>query len=238
MIKDIVKAIETEKSYIGHKLKGDNSIILVDEIIKCGFESLEEYFNSKREYLFKQLNFEVIEVPPSKCIEEGYRTLRENLTSVFFVETPETTVYVHTSKPYNEEYCKKNKLPVYHLPSGGGTIVSGKDDIVIAIVVPDNFGVDTTFILNNISRILSKYMDNVEIVDNDILVDNGKVCGATFLRGNGMIAFLAHFSFSENSELISSICHVDNKSVKSPSYMTKLDRNILRTEVMTWLTST
>ena len=237
MKKDILKAINVEKDYLEHKLKGECSYQLIDEIQKCGFESLEEYFNAKREYLFNQLKFEVIEVPPSKCIEEGYRTLRENLTSVFFVETPETTVYVHTSKPYNEKYCKENNLTVYNLPSGGGTIVSGENDVVIAIVIPDNFGVDTQFILNHVSEILGKYMTDISIVDNDILVNGGKVCGITFLRGNGMIAFLIHFSFTDNTELINSICHIDGKSVKTPSYIKELNRETLKTEVMTWLQS-
>lgn len=238
MAKDILKAIEAETAYLEEKLKGEHSCQLVDEVKKYGFGSLEEYFNDKREYLFQQLKFEVIEVLPSECIKEGYRSLGEKLTSVFFVNTPETTVYVHTSKPYNDEFCIENNLPVYKLPSGGGTIVSGDKDVVVAIVVPDTFGVDTRFILNKFVQILKKYMDNIAIADNDILVDGSKVCGITYLRGNGMIAFLAHFSFSDTMELIDSICHIHGESVKKPSYMTGLDRNILRAEVMKWLRCT
>lgn len=37
MTKDILRALDVEKSYLEHKLNGDNSIVLYDEIIKCGF---------------------------------------------------------------------------------------------------------------------------------------------------------------------------------------------------------
>lgn len=238
MEKDILEAMEVEKTYLYHKLNGEHIFQLADEIKKYGFESLDDYFERKRKYQFNKLNFEVIEVPPSKCISEGYRTLNEKLTSVFFVETSDTTIYVHASKPYNKSYCDTHNLTVYELPSGGGTIVSGKDDVVIAIVIPDEFNIDNTFMLNAFANILQKYEEGIEIVDNDILLNGGKVCGLTFLRGNGMIAFLAHFSFSDCSELIENICYTKDKTIKPPSYMKRLNRDILRDEVMSWLMST
>lgn len=238
MSKDILQAIDVEKAYLELKLKGDCSYSLIDRITECGFESLDEYFDAKREYLFNKLEFQVFEIPPSECIKELHGGLSRQITSVYFLNTQETTIYAHASKPYNDAFCKENNLTVYNPPSGGGTIVSGDKDIVVAIFIPDNLGISTEFILKKISAILEKYMDNVVIVDNDILVDDGKVCGITYFRGNDMIAFLLHFSFSDVSDLIKSICHLDGPTAKKPSYMTQLDRDTLRMEVTKWLQST
>ena len=237
MIQNILRAIDVENTYIKNKINGEKKFELLDEIKRSGFESLEEYYKEKKSYLFKQLNFAVVNRKPSECIEQGWRLLNEKVAAIFFVDTPDVTVYSYNSKPYNKEYCQKNNITVYELPAGGGTIVSNKGDLAFGLCVPDNLEIDNYFILDNISDILRKYMDNVEIIDNDILVDGGKVCGITYLRHNDMILFLAHFSFSDNSKLIDSICHKDTKPIKTPSYIREIDKNTLKTEVVKWLQS-
>lgn len=238
MNKDIMKAIKVEYRYLSYKLRGEQPFILIDEIKKCGFKSLEEYFEYKKQHLFNQLEFEIIEKSPSECLTEGWRLINEKVTAAFFMEPQETIVFVNTSKPYNKEYCIENNLTIYELPTGGGTIVSGAGDLAVDICLPDNIGIDTDFMLNGVVKILSKYIDNVEIVDNDILVNNNKVCGTTFFRSNEMILFVLFFSFSDNSNLIDIICHENNKPIKTPSYISGLDKNILKDEVILWLSST
>lgn len=243
MKNNILKAINIEEVYLQHKIRGEKvPYQLVDEIQKVGFNSLEEYFDNKREYLFKQLNFEDVKTYTSTYIADAWHELNNNLirkeASIIFVDTTDAIIYVNTSKSFDEDYCNKNNLNVYKLPTGGGTIVSEKDDLVVAIAVPDNLHTDTHFMLDKIEKILSKYEDNVTIMDNDILINGGKVCGTTFVRNNGMVAYLSHFSFSDNSELIDLICHTDSKPIKPPSYITKLDKDTLKMEVLAWLQST
>lgn len=45
---DIVKAIEKEKEYLEYRKQGKEPFHLVDAIKECGFESLDEYFEEKK----------------------------------------------------------------------------------------------------------------------------------------------------------------------------------------------
>lgn len=238
MKKDILKAIEVEKEYLKYKLNGESTFNLIDEIKKCEFETLEEYFNNKKEYLFKQLNFKILKTTPSKCIYTGLSMLAEKITGVFFCDTSDTIVYTCQTKPYNKKYCEDNNITVYTPPIGGGTIVSSKGDLVIGICTPVSIQIDTRFILEKFANILNKYIDNIEIVDNDIIVDNGKVCGISYLQNNNMVIHLVHFSFSDTSDLINEICHTNSKPIKIPSYIIGLDRDTFKEEVIKCLQST
>lgn len=238
MTKDILYAVEIENAYLEKKLAGDNSVILYDEIKKCGFATLNEYFDLKREYLFSCLDFTFVEQTPKNCIAELWKIINDNVTEVCFVETQELTVYSCRSKPYNEEFCKNNNITVIDVPSGGGTIISNKGDIVIAIGVASKLRIDSTFILNNIASILRKYMDDVVVIGNDILVNDRKVCGMSTLERNGMTVCLAHFSFSNNIEMIKAICHLDGAPEKYPSFISGMDKEMLKAEVIQWLSST
>lgn len=234
-MRDIEKAIEIEKFYLDKKLKGEHPFHLIDKIIECGFESLEEYFECKKAHLFKQLRFEIIEKSPAECLTEGWRLVNDKVTAVFFMEPDETTVFVNCTKPYNKEFCIENSITVYELPTVGGTIVSGKGDLAIDFCIPDNIGINTDFMLKSIKKILSKYVTGIEIIDNDILVNNKKVCGITFYRANGMILFAIHFTFTDNLELIKKICHVDGASVKVPYHIEGLNKITLKNEVIKWV---
>lgn len=239
MKKDILKAIEIEKNYLEEKLKGNCPYQLIDKIIECGFDSLDEYFTSKKDYLIKTLNFDIVYITPADCISEIWRVFNEKLTEICIVETLSPTVYSCASKPCNKDFCIENGITVLDIPSGGGTIVSNINDTVIGISVPDVLQIDSAFILDGIASIIRKYIDNVEIIGNDILVNGGKVCGMTSLTNNGVLFTMMHFSFTDSSDLINAICCVDNKAAKkSPSYMTALDRNMLKEEVIKWLQST
>lgn len=236
MNKDILKAIDIENVYLEYKLSNATPPYqLVDEIKRYGFESLEEYFDNKKEYEFSKLTFTIKNIPSSECLTEGLRMLDEKDVGIFFSDTEDIIVYSCNSKPCNKKYCQENNIIVYdNLPVGGGAIVSNKGDFVLGLCIPDNLNISSHFILNKIAYILDKYMDNVEVIDNDILVNGGKVCGMTYLRNNGMIIYLAHFSFSDKSKLIESICHdgIDNGAVKRPSYISNMDKDILKMEVM------
>lgn len=238
MTKDILKALDAEKSYLEHKLNGDNSIVLYDEIIKCGFDSLDDYFDAKKRYQIKCLDFALVEQPPEKCIQEFWNCVSTKTTELCLVETLAPTVYTCTSKPYNKEFCQENNIAIVEVPSGGGTIVSNVGDMAIAIGIPATLNIYGDFLLREIASILEKYMDNVNVVDNDILVNNKKVCGTTTIRQNDMIVCFAHFSFCDNSELIKSICYVDRNTQKIPYFMTGLNKEAFKEEVVKWLIST
>lgn len=231
---DIIKAIEKEKEYLSYRAKGEEPFHLVDAIKECGFCSLEEYFIAKQEYTFNQLNFSFANVKPSEAVAEIFRMMTEKETKVLFVLSTETFVYSGNSKAFNEEYCKMNNIPIYPLYTAGGTIVSTNGDFGLIICYPQKIILDVNFILNKIKSILGKYMTNLEVNGNDILLNGEKVCGAVMYYQNGMKCFGAHFSFNDNSELVEKICG-GSGSIKKPTFITGLSVNSFKHELNEWL---
>ena len=81
---------------------------------------------------------------------------------------------------------------------------------------------------------ISKYMKNVTVNGNDILVDGNKICGSILYHKNHMKCFACHFSFKDNSELIDKICNVSG-SVKVPSCVNNLSVDAFKNELKDWL---
>lgn len=244
---DITKAFEKEKEYLSHRMKGEEPFHLVDAVRECGYDSLDDYFIAKREYLFDALNFEVIVKKPNDCIAEGLRLLDTQTTAFVYVNCDETFVYSGESKPFNEEYCVENNIPVYPLFTQGGAIVGVDGDFSIGICVPEDIGVDDKFLQEKLCDILSKSIDGINADGNDIMYNGNKICAITWYKRNGMYLFIAHFSFSDRIDLINEVCTVPaevstyslrrtvNQPSKTPGYIDFMTRDELLEEVMGWL---
>lgn len=233
---DIVRAIAKEQEYISHRMKGEEPFHLVDAVREFGFESLEEYFYAKRSHIFGSLEFRYMEKEADVCMANLFRMMSEKETTISFTDTNYPLVYLGESKPYNEEFCKENNITVLPLYTAGGAIVSSVGDLSTGICFPDNLGIDDKFILSKLRDILGKYMDNVTVNGNDLLVDGKKICGSSKYVQNGMLLFVAHFSFADSSELIKNICEVEGvQSVKEPTYITGISRADFKREVAEWL---
>lgn len=231
---DIIKAIETEKQYLECRMKGEYPFHLVDKIRECGFETLDEYFAAKQTYEFGQLEFEYIEKAPSECIAEFFRMMDDKETGVVFIDSNETFVFSGGSKPYDEEYCETNNIPVYPLYTPGGAIVSTIGDFSIGITTPASVCSDVQFVLDGLKAIFDKYMSDVETNGNDILLNGNKICGSVGYHQNDMFCFAAHFSFNNNSELVNKICG-NSGSVKPISKIEGLTVDMFKKELSAWL---
>jgi lipoate-protein ligase A len=231
---DILKAMAKEKEYIFHRTKGQEPFHLIDAIKECGFVTLADYFNAKIEYNFDKLNFSYIEKKPAECIDYFFQMMDTKETGVVFIDSKETFVFSGESKPYNEEYCNENNIPVYPLYTKGGAIVSTIGDFSIGICFPEAVGVGVGFILSKLKNIFSKYIDNVTVNGNDLLLNGKKICGSIMYHQNDMKCFACHFSFKDNSELIEKICNVSG-SIKTPTYINGLTVDIFKNELKTWL---
>lgn len=233
---DIEKAIEREKEYLLYRAKNEEPFHLVDAVKECGFESLAEYFNAKKDYLFEQLEFLYMEKEADVCMANLFRMMSEKETAISFTDTNYPLVYLGESKPYNAEYCKENNITVLPLYTRGGAIVSSVGDLSTGICLPDNVGVNDYFILSKMRDIFGKYIENVTVDGNDILINGQKVCGSSHYKSNGMYLFVAHFSFTDSTELIKNVCEVENvQSVKVPTYITGITREQFKQEVREWL---
>lgn len=231
---DIVKAIEKEREYLSYRMKGEEPYHLVDAIKELGFESLDEYFNAKRDYEFSQIQFEVVETSPSDCISEGLRLLDNEITGAVIVECDHTFVFSGDTKPFDEEYCNTNDIPIYPLYTRGGTMVNSTGDFAFGVCVPASVVSKPQYFLRKIAALLSELMPNIAVEDNDIMLNGCKVCGTTGYTRNGMYLFIADFSFSDKSELIEKICSVSN-SIKPVSYINGTSASVFKGELKKWL---
>ena len=241
---DIIKAMEYEAEYLSCRMSGEYPFHLVDKVKECGFDSISEYYEEKRNKKFNELNFYFIVKSTNDCIEEGFRLLDTKTTGVVFVDCDETFVYTGESKQFNEGYCAENNIPVYPLNMKGGAIVGSDGDFSIGICIPENLGVDAGYMLNKVKELLSKYASSVEVDGNDIMQNGYKVCGTTGYRKNEMYLFIAHFSFSDRTELINEICYVPStfslrratvQTAKTPGFIEGVTREELKHEVAEWL---
>lgn len=231
---DIVKAIAKEKEYFAYRRKGEEPFHLVDAVKECGFESLTDYFKAKTEYSFNKLKFSYVEKTPSECIDYFFEMMDRKETGVVFIDSKETFVFSGGNKPYDEEYCEKNRIPIYPLYTSGGAIVSAPGDFSIGLCFPDSVSVDVYFILDKLKKIFGQYMENVEVKGNDILFNGAKICGSIMYHRNDMRCFAAHFSFDNHSELIERICGVSG-SVKTPTIISGMTVESFKQAVKLWL---
>lgn len=234
---DIIKAIELEKTYLAEKLNNcKEPFHLVDAIKKCGFKSLEEYFEVKKRYEFRQLEFTVKDITQEEIVPEILTVLEAGTIGVWFINSTKTCVFSGNQglKNFNEEYCVKNDITVYPLLSNGGAIVHQNGDFSFGISCPKSLNIDAFFVLYRIRHAIQKYTNKkVTVNGNDILIDGAKVCGSTTYCKNDLFLFIAYFSFNDKTELIETICN--KKTDKKPGYIDFMTREVLRQEVLVWL---
>lgn len=234
-MRDIAKAAEKEKEYLSYRMKGEEPFHLVDAVKECGFDSLAEYFEAKKNYEFEHLAFEVFDVDPegigiyyvSKCI-------LEKRTAYIPIDVKYTFVWVGDGSVYNEQYCSDCGIPVYPIHSAGGAIVNTKGDFNVAIIVPKSTGLDAQYFLLKLADIFQAHTSReIKVAGNDILLDGQKVLGSSTSTKNGMFSFVAAVSLVDKTELISQIC--TKHSDKIPSYIDFLTCDELEQEVREWL---
>lgn len=200
-----------------------------DRILALGYKNLEEFFNEKIEYEMQNiLKDKLFSVEPKDAMPTLRQLVQNNKYGIVSVYTNETCVHhgQDSTKYLNEEYCIEHNIPIYPYDSFGGNIVATKDDYSVAILLPLTIDISSGFILNKTKEILEKYFNDVEILDNDILIKNRKVAGATSFGTNRYFFLIYHFSMSPKEELITEICGAPT-SGKRPGY---IDTSILPTE--------
>lgn len=230
---DITKAIKKEQEYLSYRAENKEPFHLVDAIKKYGFNSLDEYFQAKKECEIKQLGFTYDECNPKNCLSKVFATIANGETKFLFMIS-DTTFVFNCSDDFDEEFCKSNNITVYQTEAKGGTIVSTPGDVSFCICVPKETDIDVGYILKHIAAILSKYMDGIAVDGNDILRDGKKVLGSANYYQNDMFALVSHVSFNDNSELISKICR-EPKSGKFPGRLLNITPEQFKQEVFEWL---
>lgn len=232
-MKDIIRAINIENEYIEQRLQGNEPYNLVDRIVECGFESLDDYFCGKLDYNLSVLNFNIYDRASDEGAQMTLDAIRNGVPLVVFGKAKSTNVY-HGDESYNEEYCSAHHIPILDYNSHGGNIVLTDGDLAIGISIPIK-EISSEYILEHLAGILSKYIADVGVDNNDIMVNGFKVAGSAGYDFDNGIGFVIHFSFSDKSDLISNICIDDGKEHKRVGYLSGITTDVLRSEVIAWL---
>ncbi len=227
----IKKAIEIEQSKYFDET---NQNELLDLIKPLGFKTLEDYKIQKRDYLFSQWKPEVFYIP----IEEFSETIEEAiLHEKYGIYTPfgDTIWAHHGNGDINYDVCKELNVYVTELHYSGGTTLCCNADYPVLIISPSIMELDHEFIASKICEILSKYIPNVTVEGNDILVDGKKISGAMQRRVMQTSVWAAQFSFTDYSDIIEKICL--KPAIKKPTFINNnlLTRDVLEKEVLDWL---
>lgn len=232
-MRDIIGAMEEEKLYISDRINSINTSLL-ERLTPFGFGSLNEYFMEKKEYLFNQWEPEVYPIDVRTLTTELEKAVQNEKYGIY-ISVADGLYAFHGSDEIDYELCGKLGISVAELYYQGGTIIGSSKDLGIEIVAPSYIGLDANYLLKKFYEIISKYIDNVSISGNDILVDGKKVMGSMIRKVGKVFVWAAQISFEDYTDIITQVCN--KKSAKIPSYIdsTKLSRDLLYKEVIEWL---
>lgn len=232
-MKNLTEAMSEEKKYIADRLNDINSSI-IERLSQYGYDNLTDYFKDKKEYLFNEWKPEVIYIDV-KDLTVGLENAIHNEQYGVYISVSNDSYAFHGSDYIDYNLAEKLGVYVAELYHKGGTIIGGSGDLGIEIVAPVSIELDADVILKKFYEIISKYMDNVEISGNDILVNGKKVLGSMSRRVGNAFIWAAQVSFEDHSELINQLCN--KKSIKQPSYIDSniLNKDMFEKEVLKWL---
>ena len=232
-MKDLASAMNEEKLYIADRMK-DIETSLIDRIVPYGYLTLEEYFSDKQEYVFNNWIPEIYPIDV-RVISTELENAIVNKKYGIYISTTDGLYAFHGSDEIDYELCEKLGICVAELYYQGGTIIGSSEDLGIEIVAPREVGLNTNLILNKFHEIISRYIDNVSIDGNDILINGNKVMGSMQRLIGDTFVWAAQISFADYSDIISQVCN--KKSAKKPSYINSdlLSKEQLESEVLKWL---
>lgn len=181
--------------------------------------------------------FTLTEIKESEMVAAIQEALKERKTGVWFVnEIADGVLNCNQgARRYDADYCDENDIPVLKLNVGGGSIVKGSEDFMMAIACQRRFRVTVAGILENIRNVLQNHTDRAVTVNgNDILVDGVKVSGTASWVNADTIMIGSYFSFSDKSALIREICPLP-RTGKVPGYIDFVTREEFKKAIASWL---
>lgn len=154
------------------------------------------------------------------------------LNQIILVNNNHPSVLATPSVPINEDYCKKNNIPVYCFQRPGGTIIINTGDYQLITAYPE-MDIDITYAVrrlhvaleNLVNMLNTKYNIDASLSNNDVLINKRyKIIGCSNYEFKTKYdnyqhlynAVLIHISNEINQELLSNICLEQNPQ-KIPS---------------------
>ena len=234
-MRNIELALAEEHRYIEEKLAGKQSS-LIDRLKPFGYSTLTEYFNDKKDLQFRNWNPEFHPVDIKDASSELETAIMQNKTGVWYTYSNDLYAF-HGSDEIDYDLCAKMGIVIADMNYSGGTIIGGPKDLGIEFLVPRELDLYLNQFMQKFYQIIKKYFPNdlVEIVGNDILLNGKKILGSMTRSFSKIYVWAAQLSFENHNDTISLICN--KKSTKQPGYMDNkvLNRDLVLSEVKSWL---
>lgn len=155
---------------------------------------------------------EIFEYPTETLLNSGFKLLINRHVCHIFSEATTRMVCVPGQKMVDEELCYSLGYRVQEFLYDGGVIVVEVGDIDIA-----DFGkLGNTFkddFLTYLTEWLVQRGLNAKFENNDVLVDDYKVCGAGGRRHTGIDYTTIHIGINTNVENIGKICTKEMRKI-------------------------
>lgn len=232
-MKDLIGAIAEEKLYVADRMKQINTS-LIDRLKPFGYETLEEYFDEKGDFLLNGWKPEVFRIDIEEFAEAVEDAIINGKYGIYIPVAKGFYAY-HGTDSIDRELCKKLNVKVVDLNYNGGTIIGSSEDLSIEIVAPSELGIAKNKINEKISKILGNHMEGVEINGNDILVDGKKIMGSMTRQVKNTFVWAAQISFGEYDSFIKQICSKISSKIPGRIQKEILSRDKLESEVLQWL---
>ncbi len=240
MNQNVLQGIKIQEKYL-HDIEenGESNIVFADAIKDLGFSSLDDFFSQKALYQLRtSLHEQYFSTTPAQIMNLSRECIQNKRCAVIDADVENNCVHIGFGKDtvINTEYCKQHNIEVYPYDGYGGAIVSGAGDYNLTLIFSDNIDIDTSVILKQIQRILSKYFDDVIVDSNDILIDGKKVMGATYAHANNMVFLGVAFAFVYQPDIVTAICGTPKTGKEIGCINPEiLSRQQFKKELLSWL---
>ena len=200
---NIKEAIKFELDFVHDKIyKRKENITILDYISKAGYTSLENFYTDKLQYIMKSIHLEIVKAPK----------IDTKLKEVYIDESiPALLWAIHTGEDYlfvtddTDDYDAPKGLVKVNLEydSEYDLIVSPDGDLRIYVILPMFAGINCHWFLEKMKEYLSRYFDNVEIVDNRFVTIDGKIVIRSISKQmKKMMSIMFNISFVDSSEIV------------------------------------
>ena len=232
-MQQLIEAMREEKQYISDRMNNIDTS-LIDRLRPFGFNSLNEYFVAKHNYLFEQWKPEIYYIDVKTLTTELEKAVQNNQYGIY-ISTSTDLYAFHGSDEIDYDLCEALGITVAEVFYKGGTIIGGPEDLGIEIIAPIDLGLNHKVIISKFYNIIKEYENNVIIDGNDILVDGKKVLGSMSRHVGNAFVWAAQISFGNHDKIIDLVCK--KKSLKTPGRINNiiLTKDYVLQEVKKWL---
>lgn len=233
--KDLLKAMAMEKKYRKLQTKHAEKTVFGyhDKLKQFGFADTIEYERAKDEYYLKNANLQILEIFAPQFISELQKAVVEGKETVFIVHPEKLMAWVG-GDPINEEYCKENNIPIFHVGYNGGAIVTSSEDAAIGLLIKRDSA--RKYFGEVLCKFIKDDIPTAELVDNDILVDGYKVFGIGYKTFGDLHLATYQITVKAYPEAIRNICLKEmKKEPKGLCEFGNFDKTKFINRVRLWL---